>query len=322
MGFESIEFSYYRTRSSASVSEANGRSTIFAMRWKPVSSRACLTILSAGVWVGFAGVGCTSQPPASASNQVLGDRPESGVGVPGSDDRWASVTLDDRQLDEVRRILQSTVTGDPPPLEAAAYGIRFEDVPRAILTAAPEVEMAITSQRLNPAVATVRFKDGGGRLGTAKLEMRRMSTLASVEFLNGVDAASLRMQQAIDRAVHANDGFVGRSTDDRRRSATVSKEGAEAIEILEVAVRESGGTVEASEYDPERYEIGLLMLDNQPARLVVRREPGSAVLSWKAWAETFGDATKAEALGAAFEAALRAWAKVPRPVQPDPFGPA
>ena len=293
------------------------------MRWKPASSHAWLTILSAGVWVGFAGVGCTSQsPPASASNQVLGDRPESGVGVPGSDDRWASVTLDDRQLDEVRRILRSAVTGDPPPLEPAAYGIRFEDVPRAILTAAPEVEMAITSQRLNPAVATVRFKDGGDRLGTAKIELRRMSTLASVEFLTGVDAASLRMQRAIERAVHASDGFVGRSTDDRHRSATAPKEGAEAIEILEVAIRESGGTVEASEYEPEWYEIGLLMLDNQPARLVVRREPGSAVLSWKAWAGTFGDETKAEALGAAFEAALRAWAKVPRPVQPDPFGPA
>ena len=292
------------------------------MRRKSVATHAWLTSLSVGGSIGFAGVGCTSRPtPASASNEVLGNRPETGVGLPGSDDRWASATLDDRQLEEVRRILRSTVTGDPPPLEAAAYGIRFEDVPRAILTAAPEVEMAITSQRLNPAVATVRFKDGGGRLGTAKIELRRMSTLASVEFLTGVDAASLRMQRAIERGIRASEGFIGRSTDDRRRSATALKEGAEAIAIPEVAVREAGGTGEAREHDPERYEIGLLMLDNQPARLVVRRVPGSAVLSWKAWAGIFGDETKAEALGRAFEAALRAWAKIPRPVQPDPFGP-
>ena len=290
------------------------------MRWKPTSIHARSKILFAGVAIGLAGVGCTSDPaPAAASNQVLRKPPESGVSLPGDDDRWASVTLDDRQFDEVRRVLRSVVTGDPPPLEPASHGIRFEDVPNAILTAAPEVEMAVTGQRLNPAVATVRFKDGSGRIGTAKIEFRRMGSVASVEFLTGRDRESLRIQQQIERDVRASEGHIGGSAAERRRSATASKEGAEALAILEAAVREAGGTVEARDYDSERYEINLLMLDNQPAQLVVRREPDPKVLSWRAWAGTFADEPKAEALGRAFEAALHAWAKVPQPVQPGPF---
>ncbi|MAB73073.1 MAG: hypothetical protein CMJ54_11270 [Planctomycetaceae bacterium] len=276
------------------------------MRWKPTSIDARPKILFTGVAIGLAGVGCTSDPaPAAASNQVLHQPPEFGVGLPGEDDRWASATLDARQFDELRRVLRSMVTGDPPPLEPASYGIRFEDVPNAILTAAPEVEMAVTGQRLNPAVATVRFKDGSGRVGTAKIELRRMGTVASVEFLTGRDRESLRIQQQIERDVRASEGRLG--------------EGAEALAILEAAVRDAGGTVEARDYESERYEINLLMLDNQPAQLVVRREPDPKVLSWKAWAGTFPDGSKAEALGRAFEAALHAWAKIPQPVQPDPF---
>jgi len=285
------------------------------------SIQARFKVLSAGVVIGLSGAGCTSEPaPASASNQVLGDVPESGVGLPGDDDRWASATLDDRQREEVRQVLRSAVTGDPPPLERAPYGVRFEDVPRAILTAAPEVEMAILRQRLVPAVATVRFKDHRDRIGTAKIEFRRMNILASVEFLTGTDAEALHIQQEIQRGIQASEGHVGRSATTRRRSVTYSKEGVEGMAILEAAVHDAGGTVEARKYDPERYEISLLMLDNQPARLVVRREPDPKVLSWKAWAGSFGDESKAESLGRAFEAAMHAWARIPQPVQPEPFG--
>ncbi|HAC09135.1 MAG TPA: hypothetical protein DCG14_05715 [Phycisphaerales bacterium] len=290
------------------------------MRRKPIPSRSWTQLLFAGVWISLTAVGCGSEPaPASASNEFLGDRPDSGVNIAGEDDRWASAAPDEQQFEEVRRALRDVVAGNPPPLEVAPHGIRFEDVPQAILTAAPEVELAITGQRLNPAVATVRFKDGAGRAGTAKIELRRTRTLVSIAFLTGMDADSLRIQQAVERRIRSSSGYVGRSTADRRRSSTESKEGTEAIAILEEAVRNSGGTVDSREFEPEIYEIDLLMLDNQPARLVVRREPDPKVLSWKAWAGIFGDATKAESLGRAFGEALRAWGKVPQPVQPDPF---
>ncbi len=290
------------------------------MRRKLDPNRTRSKIVLKGLILVLMGAGCTSEPPpASSSNQVLGDQPAVGVGLPGGDDRWASATLDDHQLEEVRQVLRSTVTGDPPTLEPAAHGVRFEDVPRAILTAAPEVEMAILGQRLDPAVATVRFRDGDGRAGTAKIEFRRRRTVSSVEFLSGVDAEALRIREAIERGVRASQGHVRRSATSPRRSATAANEGAEAIAILEDAVRESGGTIEGRAYDPERYEVSLLMLDNQPARLVVRREPGPMVLSWQAWAGTFADESKADALGRAFEAALHAWAKIPQPVQPAPF---
>lgn len=296
------------------------RGTITAM---PVTLGSILVrslALPAGLAIGLSGPGCTSEPPpAASSNTLLGDRPESGVGLPGGDDRWASATLDAGQREEVRRVLRSTVVGDPPPLEPAPHGVRFEDVSRAILTAAPEVEMAILSQRPIPAVATVRFRHADGRVGTAKIEFGRMNTLASVEFLAGTDADAVRIQRAIERGVRASDGHVGRSATTRRRSVTSSKEGVEGIAILEAAVRDAGGTVESREFEPERHEIDLLMLDNQPARLVVRREPDPTILSWKAWAGTFGDESKAEALGRAFETALHAWGKVPQPVQPEPF---
>lgn len=297
------------------------RSTISPMAGTSGSIRIRFNGLAASVAIGLSSAGCTSEPPpASASNRVLADLPESGVGLPGGDDRWASATLDGRQREAVLQVLRSTVDGDPPPLEPATHGVRFEDVPQAILTAAPEVEMAILGQHLEPAVATVRFKDREGRIGTAKIEFRRMNTLASVRFLNGTDGDALRIQQAIERGVRASDGHAGRSTASRRRSVTSSKEGDEGLAILEAVVHDAGGTVESREYDPERYEIDLLMLDNQPARLVVRREPDPAVLSWKAWAGTFPDESKAEALGRAFEAALHAWAKIPQPTQPEPFG--
>ena len=289
------------------------------MRRPPGPGRFRAVLLVAGLLAALVGTGCRSEPaPAAASNRAIGPRTASGVGLPGEDDRWASATLDHRRRDEVRRALRSAVTGRTLPLEPARYGIRFEDVPRAVFTAAPVVEMAITSERRVPAFASVRFTDGNGRTGTAEAELRRTGVIVSVEFIDGVDAEAARIRQSIERSLRSDASGVGGSNAGDRDSTVAANDGAGLLTVLVDGVRKSGATVDAREWHPERYEIDLLMLDNEPARLVVRREPDPVVLSWEAWAGTFPNGPAAEGLGRAFMAALRGWGAVSEPTQAGP----
>ena len=261
--------------------------------------------------------GCSSnRPPAAASNQSFA---ASGVtSAAGIDDRWASVVLDDAQRTEVMDALRGAVFGETAPLCVAEFGVRFEDVPRAIMTAAPTVEMALMKQTFIPAVASVTFLDPGGQEAVASIDLRRMTALSKVEYLiPGDDVAepASRLLDSINGLLWSNDTFFAGSTTHRRESARAEVEGVQAVRILEAAVKKSGGTPLSSKFEPEKYQIELMMLDDQPARIEVRREPDPKVLSWKAWAGTFPLPEKASALGTAFDEALRAWGRTPLPAK-------
>lgn len=83
---------------------------------------------------------------------------------------------------------------------------------------------------------------------------------------------------------------------------------------IESAARIVEMAVVSVETKPNRYEIGLLMLDSQPARIVVERVQGEQVLRYEIEAGLFGDVEVAQRLGRAFEAALHEWGAVPRPL--------
>ena len=147
--------------------------------------------------------GCGSKPPpvpAAASNEVFGTSPgATPVGPQGIDDRWASVTLDDQQRAQVNASFRDLIHGPTPRLEKAPYGIRFEDVPRAMINAAPRVEMAILSQAFLPAEVTLVFDDHMGREASASFSLRARGALASVEYLvPGVDVAEAKSRLLLD----------------------------------------------------------------------------------------------------------------------------
>ena len=284
---------------------------------RPTSLRLirCLTTGFLGSAAALILGGCRgTPPPAAASNENF-----TGSGVlsaPGIDDRWASVVLDEAQRHEVLAALRDAVSGETLPLRVAEFGVRFEDVPRAILIAAPTVEMAVMKQAFTSAMASVNFLDPSGREGVASIDLHRMTAVAKVEYLvPGDDVALLRatLLDSINGLLWSNDTFFAGGTAHRRASAREEEEGVQAVRILEEAVRRSGGTILARVFEPERYRIDLLMLDDQPARIVVQRESDPQVLSWKAWAGTFPMPEKAAALGAAFEKALRAWGQTLMP---------
>ena len=260
--------------------------------------------------------GCSGNPPpAAASNENF--TASGATSAPGMDDRWASIVLDAAQQREVQDALRDAVFGETPPFRAAEFGVRFEDVPRAILIAAPTVEMAVMKQAFTPAMASVNFLDPSGREGVASIDLHRMTAVAKVEYLvPGDDVALLRatLLDSINGLLWSNDTFFAGGTAHRRASAREEEEGVQAVRILEEAVGRSGGTIRDRAFEPERYRIDLLMLDDQPARIVVQRESDPQVLSWKAWAGTFPMPEKAAALGAAFEKSLRAWGQTPMPV--------
>ena len=261
--------------------------------------------------------GCSGNPPpAAASNENF--TASGATSAPGMDDRWASIVLDAAQQREVQDALRDAVFGETPPFRAAEFGVRFEDVPRAILIAAPTVEMAVMKQTFVPSIASLTFLDPSGQEAVASIVLGRMTAIARVKYLVPGDNVSERtssMLDAINGLLWSNDIFFAGSSVDRRVSARAGVEGVQAVRILEAAVKKSGGTPLVSAFEPEKYRIDLLMLDDQPARIDVRREPDPTVLSWKAWAGTFSMPAKAAALGAAFDDALREWGRIPSPIE-------
>ncbi len=273
-------------------------------------------ILAIAIASAIGGCGADPQPAAASNEDFTGSGLESASNV--IDDRWASVVLDASQRAEVRDILRGAVSGETVPLGTAVFGIRFEDVPRAILTAAPTVEMAVMRQAFIPAIASVTFRDAFGQEAVASIDLGRMTALSTVRYLvPGDDVARprSRMLDAINGLLWSDGNFFAGSTAHRLASARAEVEGVEALRILKEAVEEAGGTLLSSAFEPEKYEIDLLMLDDEPARLEVRREPDPRVLSWTAHAGTFSSPEKASDLGSAFEKALREWGRTPMPAE-------
>lgn len=256
----------------------------------------------------FAGVGCASKPPsppAAASNEVFDG--SVGGSSPGIDDRWASITLDESQEAEVREAFRDLVHGPVSPLRAAEHGVRFEDVPRAIINAAPKVEMAVLRQAFVPAEVVAEYDDRLGRRATARIVLRSRGPIAEVTYrIPGDEISRSRSRQLID----LNERLAFAASSDR----SIGPESARAI--LKASLRSQGGEIDRVTFVPDRHRFTLLMLDEQEAQLEVRREPPPRQLSWTASAGLFGDPERSEALGRALEEALRSWGRVPEVVEP------
>jgi hypothetical protein len=257
------------------------------------------------VGLGIAGVltlgtGCSGpvRPPAAASNEDFSGRGDSPAGL---DDRWASIVLDADQRSEVGTILVETAQepGAVEPLTPAPFGIRFEDIPRAMVNAAPKVEMAILqSEHLDPTIE-IDVRDAGGRAAVVRVRCRRRGPLASISYrIPGGDVAVERgeMLQAVNAIL-----LDPLSVPD---PATLA-------DPLAHALAEQGATTLGYRIQPERYRYTLLMLDEQEAVIEIRREPAPRIVSWSATAGLFPRPEIADRLGETLMECLRAWGEVP-----------
>jgi hypothetical protein len=247
---------------------------------------------------------CTSPPrsPAAASNEDFSTG-NSRDGLPSEvDDRWASIVLDEQQRAEVRTILVEAAQdpGDVRPLVPAAHGVRFEDVPHAMLNAAPMVEMAILRTRHLPPTIQLEVRDAAGRMANVEVLCRPRGTLATISYrIPGLDVMGERGE--ILAAVNA----VILSPD-------ASSDPNELADPLAHALAELGVKVLDQTIMPERYRYTLLMLDEQEASIEIRREPPPTAVSWTASAGTFPRPEIAQRLGETLMDRLRAWGEVPR----------
>ena len=198
-------------------------------------------------------------------------------------------------------LLEKMVHGPTPNLEQAPHGIRFEDVPRAMINAAPTVEMAILSQSFHPAEVTVSFDDHRGRRASASIVLRTRGPRVSVTYrVPGSDTTQAKSRLLID-VFGRLPGSVGRAPE------PLTLDSAEAI--LRAAIRSNHGRIESHSWEPDRYRYTMLMLDELEADIEIRREPAPTILSWTATAGLFGRPEIAARLGDALMVALRAWGK-------------
>ena len=265
-------------------------------RMKPLAHTCLYLILTGSV-----GCGGTETTSIAGSNEVFGKVDPSNRGVAGEDDRWASIALDETQRREVRTILGDMVEGPVQPLRPATYGIRFEDGPRAMINAAPRVEMAVLRGGLLPGEVRATFLDRRGRRATATIALRSPGPMASVAYdVPGVDSAADRAELTIDvqQAIEIS------PTD-------CDRDGAEAI--LRREIEDAGGVVQGVESIPDRYHYTVLMIDEQEVDIVIRREPPPKIVSWTVTAGIFGDDDRGKDLGRELDRALRAWGRIPEP---------
>jgi hypothetical protein len=263
--------------------------------WPCLSAIACLLLPIAG---------CSKppRPPAAASNEDFSTG-AARKGLPSEvDDRWASIVFDGAQQAEVRTIFVEAAegSGEVEPLVPAAHGVRFEDVPHAMLNAAPKVEMAILRSRLLPPTIELDIRDAAGRAATLTVRCRHRGTLASMAYrIPGDDVmlAQAEILAAVNEIV---------------LQPEASSDPEQLANPLAHALAELGATIRGQEILPERYRYTLLMLDEEEATIEIRREPAPIMVSWTATAGTFGRPAIAQRLGETFMECLRAWGEVPR----------
>ena len=244
------------------------------------------------------GCGSSERPPAAASNEVFPGGESTAI-----DDRWASVVLDATQRAEVREILGEAAEdpGEVRPLRPAAFGVRFEDIPNAMLNAAPKVEMAILrSEHLDPSIE-FDIRDSKGRSVEIAVRCRPRGPLASIDYrVPGADVARERAE-LLDA--------VTRVLAERPNPSDPEELAGPITQVL----AEHGARVLGHQTSPERYRYTMLMLDEQEAVIEIRREPAPAIVSWTATAGTFPRPEIARGLGETFMECLRAWGEVPAP---------
>lgn len=260
------------------------------------AGRVLLLLLTPAVLMACAGPKPTS---IAGSNEVFGSVDPESAGTPGADDRWAAITLDARQRREVEDILEDMVERPVPPLRSAPYGVRFEDVPRAMINAAPKVEMAVLRGGFLPGEVRAKYRDSLGRAAIAKIIIRKQGSIASVAYdVPGSDAADARAEVtiAIQRVIDASPNRM----DSQRAGGILTKE-----------IALARGTQESIQVVPDRYRYTMLMIDGQEAIIEIRREPPPEIVSWTVSAGIFGDDDRGASLGRALEEALKAWGRIP-----------
>lgn len=261
------------------------------------------TLAAAGLWT-VAGSGCAGPepPPAAASNEVFPEQPVMVDGTPALDDRWASVVLDDQGRREVRGILFDAADGSAgiEPLGPAPHGVRFEDIPRAMLNTAPKVEMAILrGEHLDPEIV-IDFDDAAGRAATATIRFAPRGPLTSVAHrIPGADATAerARLTSMIER---------------RSRAWPMASRPDDVIDEVVRMLGDAGAIVSDRTIRPERWRYTLLMLDEQEATIEIRRVPPPTVVEWTATAGIFPRPEVARSLGDTFMECLRAWGRESR----------
>lgn len=249
--------------------------------------------------------GCAPKAPNATQNtvftpeEVFGPQgPELVAAQPALNDQLATRILDDEERRAVWAALASMASGPVQKLEPAPDGARFSDVPAAALNAAQSNEMALRSTHHEWFRMTFDHQDQAGRESRLEVVFAPRGPLVRMSGDDSSEAARLsraEMHLAVNRLL------VGLED----RSATSVREAITAL----MHERESG-PISIAEH-PEEYRFEMLMLDGQPARLLVIRRPAPNVYSWNAWAGVFPLPERAESLGTSFDRYMHRWGEVP-----------
>ena len=249
--------------------------------------------------------GCAPKPPNATQNTVF--TPEEVFGPegpalvaaePALNDQLATRVLDEQGRRAVWATLANMARGPVTKLVPAKDGVRFSDVPSAALNAAQSNEMALRSTHHEWFRMSFDHQDQAGRESRLEVVFTPRGPLARISGDDSSEAARLsraEMHLAVNRVL------VGLQD---RSAASVR----DAITTL-MDERESGPI--SVEEHPEEYRFEMLMLDGQPARLLVVRRPGPNVYSWNAWAGVFPQPERAESLGTSFDRYMHSWGEVP-----------
>ena len=221
---------------------------------------------------------------------------------PALNDRISNRVLDQTESDEVVVILESVVHGDVLPMRPAVNGIRFEDSPRAMTSAAKIVEMGILSTDHEWPRVEFSFSNTAGASIPLVVTLKNKRALVRPGITT--DDSKIRRDHA-EVAAAMTRAFIRSNPGDAFKVEELGRK----------VISEAGMQVVDVQSVPEKYVFNLIMLDGQPAELIVTRESLSGMASWETRAGLFNDSQVKESLEKAFASEMRAWGRILRPTQ-------
>ena len=249
--------------------------------------------------------GCAPKPANATQNTVFTPEetfgpkgPELVAAEPALNDRLASRVLDDQERRAVWATLANMVSGPVIKLVPAADGARFSDVPSAALNAAQSNEMALRSTHHEWFRMSFDHQDQAGRASRLEVVFMPRGPLVGI---SGDDSSEGARLSRAEMHLAVNRMLVGL----KDQSAASVREA-----ITALMQERKAGPISIEEH-PEEYRFEMLMLDGQPARLLVVRRPEPDVYSWNAWAGVFPKPERAESLGTSFDRYMHSWGEVP-----------
>jgi len=266
-------------------------------------SAVFVAIASMGV---AAVVGCSHAPDAKENSvfsptQAFGPSGDELVAEdPALNDEMSSRVLDRSESEEVMAILESVVQGDVLPMRPAARGIRFEDSPRAMTSAAKIVEIGILSTVHEWPRVEFGFTNEDGAEIPLVITLKNKRPLVTPG-MTTEDSAVRRDHAEVAAAM---------------TRALIRSRLDNALDVKELGhkvISNAGMHGIDSQCIPEKYIFNLIMLDGQPAQLTVTRESLPEIASWKTQAGLFDDSKARRSIEKAFASEMRAWGKILRP---------